>query len=63
VYVVREGRRFTSRADAVFLGEAVDALWARLARSNWDSEEDREFFRLGVEKARQVYAQIVERSK
>ena len=63
VYVVREGQRYTSKEDARFLGEAVDALWSRLAGASWDSEEEREFFRMGVEEARRVYAQIEERSK
>jgi hypothetical protein len=58
VYVVRDGRRFTSAVDARFLGEAVDAMWAEEQFSRWRSTADRDAFHQSVLKAREVYRQI-----
>src|SRR5207245_2366335 len=35
VYLVRNGRRYTSAEDARFLGEGIDALWARVQDARW----------------------------
>jgi hypothetical protein len=58
VYIVRNGRRFTSAEDAQFLAEAVDALWARVDRGRWRTPAERERFRAAVEQARAVYERI-----
>ena len=58
VYLVRGGRRFVDRADAQFLAETVDAIWARVERGRWRSESERERFRAAVETARGTYARL-----
>lgn len=62
VYVVRGGRPFVSREDAAFLGEVVDAVRARAARSTaWRSAGEREAFLQEIDKARAVYARLMNR--
>ncbi|HEX7119010.1 MAG TPA: CehA/McbA family metallohydrolase [Longimicrobiales bacterium] len=62
VYVVRDGRRYTSAEDARFLGEAVRALWARVEDAPWRSPAERERFRAAVERAAAVYDRIARRA-
>lgn len=58
VYVVRDGRRFVSRADAEFLAQTVDAIWGRVERSRWRSDAERDRFRAAVDSARVVYRRL-----
>jgi hypothetical protein len=59
VYVVRDGRAWTSVEDARFLLAVVDALWQRVeARSPWRTEAEKENFRAAIEQARAVYRRI-----
>jgi len=44
--------------DARFLAQTVDAIWARVDRSRWRSDADRERFRAAVDSARAVYARL-----
>lgn len=61
VYVVRGGKRFTSPADAEFMGRVVDALWQRLeGRSTWRTAAEKEKFQDAIEQARAVYRRIAE---
>lgn len=62
VYIVRGGRRFTSAADARFLGEAVDAIWARVEHSPWRSDAERDRFHAAITQARAVYQRIEQQS-
>jgi len=58
VYVVRDGKRFTSREDAAFFVQTMDALLARVQRGPWRTPAERDAFRAEVAKARAVYAEI-----
>jgi len=59
VYVVRDGRRYTSPADARFLAELVEAIWTRTDRTAaWRTPEERAAFHAGIERARRVYQRI-----
>jgi hypothetical protein len=58
VYVVRGGRRFVNAEDARFLGQTVDAIWARVERSPWRSNADRDRFRTAIDSARAVYSRL-----
>jgi TolB protein len=58
VYVVRGGHGWTSAADAKFLADAVDAMWARLQREQWRTAEERVTFTAAVDSARKVYLDI-----
>lgn len=75
VYVVRDGRRFTSAQDAAFLRDVVDAIRARVdggrgrgaagagipaSGSRWRSPAAREKFMAALDQARAVYARIAE---
>jgi hypothetical protein len=63
VHVLRGDRPFTSAADARFLADAVAAVWARLEKSaTWRSPADRDRFRATLDKAREVYLGIAQRS-
>lgn len=62
VYVVRGGHRYTSAADARFLGEAVDAIWARVQNAPWRTPAERDRFHAEITRARAVYRQIEEGS-
>lgn len=62
VYVVRGGRPFVSREDAAFLGQVVDAIRARAARSTaWRSESERDALLKQIDEARAVYARLMNR--
>lgn len=59
VYIHRNGQRYTSPEDALFLRDIVDELWKNVEQADrWDSKKDRERYRIAVEKARNVYIQI-----
>jgi TolB protein len=59
VYVVRNGKRWTSPADARFLGNLTEAIWTRVdRRAVWRSAQERDRFRAEIEKAREVYTQL-----
>ena len=61
VYVVREGRApFVSGADAQFLLEVVDAIWARVEQAAWRSQAARAAFRREIDAAREVYRRLAE---
>jgi TolB protein len=61
VYVLRGGKKFTSAADAEFLGRAVRAIWERVdARSPWRTDQERQRFLDAIEKAEAVYRTIAE---
>lgn len=55
VYVIRGGGRFVSAEDVEFLHRTVDAIWARVADSEWRTVAEREAFLDAVEEARAVY--------
>ncbi len=61
VYVVRDGRRFTSADDARFFVQTMDAILARVERGPWRTPAERDAFRAEVEKARAVYSEIAAR--
>jgi hypothetical protein len=61
VYVVRNGRRFTSKEDARFFMQTMDAILARVERGPWRTPAEQEAFRAEIEKARAVYAAIAAR--
>jgi TolB protein len=61
VYVVREGRQFTSAEDARFFVQTMDAILARVERGPWRTPAEQEAFRAEIEKARAVYAAIAAR--
>ncbi|HEY8312198.1 MAG TPA: CehA/McbA family metallohydrolase, partial [Gemmatimonadaceae bacterium] len=58
VYVVRGGHRYTSAEDAKFLGEAVDAVWAKVEHAPWRTTAERDRFHAELNRAREVYRQI-----
>jgi TolB protein len=58
VYVVRGGRRYVKVEDVQFLSQTVDAIWARVERSRWNSDADRDHFKAMVDSAKRVYAAI-----
>jgi TolB protein len=58
VYVVRDGRRFVSQEDVTFLTATVDAIWARVERSRWRSDAERDRFRTMIDSARGVYLRL-----
>ena len=60
IYVVRDGRHFTSASDARFLLESVDELWRRVQeRKSWTNEEQKRAYREGVEGARAAYRRVL----
>jgi TolB protein len=61
VYVVRNGRRYTSAEDARFFVQTMDAILARVERGPWRTPAEQEAFRAEIEKARAVYAAIAAR--
>jgi TolB protein len=63
VYVVRDGKRFTSRDDALFFVQTMDALLARVERGPWRTAAEHAAFKAEVEKARAVYAAIAAPSR
>lgn len=61
VYILRDGQRYTSSEDALFLRDVVDALWNSVnERDLWDSQADKERYRRAVDEAREVYTRIAE---
>jgi hypothetical protein len=44
--------------DVQFLSQTVDAIWARVERSRWNSDADRDHFKAIVDSAKRVYAAI-----
>jgi Tol biopolymer transport system component len=59
VYIVRNGKRFTSASDARFLAEVVQAMWKRVEqRDRWKSESGKEAYKQAAEKATKVYLNI-----
>jgi len=62
VYVVRNGRRFTSAEDARFLSQAVEAVWTRVERAQWRTPAERDRFHAAIEQARGVYDRIAEQA-
>ena len=65
VYVVRDGKRWTSADDARFLGEVVDAIWARVdgPRARWRTPAERDTFKAAIDRARSVYLEIALRRR
>src|SRR5262249_46890080 len=64
VYVVVGGKRFTSSADAEFLGKVVDAIWQRLAaRGNGGRAAEKETFKGAIDQAREVYRRIADHGR
>jgi TolB protein len=63
VYVVRDGKRWTSADDARFLAEVVDAIWARVdgPRARWRTPAERDTFKAAIDRARSVYLEIAAR--
>jgi hypothetical protein len=60
VYVVRDGQRWRSSEDAAFLGQVVDAIWARVdgPRARWRTPAGRDRFKAAIDRARSVYLEI-----
>ena len=65
VYIVRDGKRWTSADDARFLGEVVDAIWARVdgPRTRWRTPAERDTFKAAIDRARSVYLEIAARPR
>ena len=61
VYIVRDGRRFVKTDDAQFLAQTMDAIWARVERSRWRSDAERDRFKAAVDSARSVYTRLAGR--
>jgi hypothetical protein len=61
VYVVRNGRTFTSAEDARFLADVVEAIWTRTSRRpQWRTPAEGERFHAEIERARAVYERIAQ---
>jgi TolB protein len=59
VYVLRNEERYTSTEDAMFLHDAVEALWQSVEdRNSWNRTAEKEKYRQAVDKAKQVYHNI-----
>lgn len=58
VYVVRNGKPFVSPADAKFLADVVDAIWARASRGTWRSDAERDAFKREIDRAKAVYVKL-----
>jgi TolB protein len=58
VWVVRGGRRFVKAEDAQFLAQTVDAIWARVERSRWRSDAERNAFKAALDSAKAVYTRL-----
>jgi hypothetical protein len=63
VYVVRGGHRYTSAEDARFLGQAVDAVWARVEKAPWRTTAERDRFHAEITRARAVYQRIEDQAR
>lgn len=61
VYILRNGRRYTSKKDARFLRDVVEALWQSVKnRDSWHSEEGKAHYRKAIEQAKTVYEKIAD---
>jgi TolB protein len=58
VYVVRDGKPFTSAEDAKFLAAVVDAIWARASRGAWRSDAERDAFKQEIDAAKDFYVKL-----
>ena len=64
VYIVRDGRQWTSADDARFLAQGVSALWSRVeGRAEWRTPAERDRFRAAVMEAREFYERIARESE
>ena len=60
VYVVHDGKPFTSAADAQFLLHSVDELWRRVnAKNAWLNEQQKSTYRQYVDSARSYYRNVI----
>lgn len=59
VYVVRGGRPYRKAADVQFLLDTLDAIWARVERSRWRSDAERDAFHAAIDKGRAVYQKLL----
>jgi hypothetical protein len=59
VYVVLNGRRWTSPDDARFLADLTEPIWTRVdRRAPWRSATEREQFHAEIERARAEYESL-----
>jgi Tol biopolymer transport system component len=58
VWVVRDGRPWTSAEDARFLADAVRATWERVRDGDWSTPGERERFEVAINEAIAVYEAI-----
>ncbi|HXR98842.1 MAG TPA: CehA/McbA family metallohydrolase [Terriglobales bacterium] len=58
VYILRDGKQWTSTADASFLAQSIEAMWTRLQNAAWRSDAERDKFHARIEQARAVYEKI-----
>jgi TolB protein len=64
VYVVRDGKRFTSAADAKFLVAMVDEFWKRIdALDHFNTAAEKDAYRTEVQRARTVYQRIADQGQ
>ena len=63
VYIVRAGHPYLNAADVRFIAETIDAIWARVERSPWRSDAERDAFHAAVDQARAVYAKLEAEAK
>ncbi len=59
VYVVRGGKRYLKAEDVQFLSDTVSAIWARVEKSPWRSDAERDTFRAAVDRAQSVYQKLL----
>jgi TolB protein len=55
VFVVRNGLRFVRKADVQFLADTVNAIRARVERSRWRSDAERDAFYAAIDRASAFY--------
>ena len=58
VYVVRGGKRYVKAEDVQFLSDTVSAIWARVEKSPWRSDAERDTFRAAIDRAQSVYQKL-----
>jgi len=61
VYVVRGGKRFVKADDVQFLSQTIDAIWTRVERSRWRSDDNRARFKAEIDSAKAVYSRLLDR--
>jgi TolB protein len=61
VFVVRGGKRFVKADDVQFLSQTIDAIWARVERSRWRSDDNRSRFKAEIDSAKAVYTHLLDR--